>query len=68
MVVSGRKALEDEMHFILECPLYSIDRIEIYDKLRIKPDTNTTDSLTRLPFHAWVGPFSLFGNWLPPGL
>ena len=47
MVVSGRKVLEDEMHFILECPLYSIDRIELYDKLSIKPDTNTTDSLMR---------------------
>ena len=47
MVVSGRKVLEDEMHFILECPLYSIDRIELYDKLRIKPDINTTDSLMR---------------------
>ena len=29
MVVDGRRVEEDEMHFMLECPLYPVDRFLI---------------------------------------
>ena len=35
MMVDGRRAVEDEMHFILECPLHSEDRKLIFDQLKI---------------------------------
>ena len=37
MVVDGRRIVEDEMHFMLECPLYSEDRKLFFEKLGIEP-------------------------------
>ncbi len=36
MEVDGRRVVEDEMHFMLECPLYSEDRKILFEKLRIE--------------------------------
>ncbi len=30
MVVDGRRVVEDEMHFMLECPLYYEDRKSLF--------------------------------------
>ena len=38
MVVDGRRVVEDEMHFMLECPLYSEDRKILFEKLRIESE------------------------------
>jgi Trp operon repressor len=38
MVVDGRRVVEDEMHVLLECPLYSADRKLLFQKLRIESE------------------------------
>ena len=38
MVVDGRRIVEDEMHFMLECPLYSEDRKLLFEKLGIESE------------------------------
>jgi hypothetical protein len=38
MVVEGRRVAEGEMHFMLECPLYSEDRNLVFEKLRIESE------------------------------
>ena len=38
MVVDGRRIVEDEMHFMLECPLYSEDRKLLFEKLAIESE------------------------------
>ncbi len=35
MVVDAGRVIEDEMHFILECPSYVEDRNLLFDKLRM---------------------------------
>ena len=48
MVVDGRRAIEDEMHFMLECPLYAEDRNIMFEKLKIEPELVDKDSSMRL--------------------
>ncbi len=36
MVVDGRRVVEDEMHFMLECPWYSEDRKLVFEKRRFE--------------------------------
>ena len=38
MVTDGRRAVEDELHFILECPLYTTEREELFAKLRLESE------------------------------
>jgi hypothetical protein len=47
MVFDGRRDVEDEMYFMLECPLYSEDRELLFDTLRIEPDLVDKDSSMR---------------------
>ena len=48
MVVDGRRVVEDEMHFMLECPLYSEDRKLLFEKLDIDQESVDKDSNMRL--------------------
>lgn len=43
MVTNGRKAVEDELHFILECPLYTAERKELFAKLRLESEFDDKD-------------------------
>ncbi len=43
MVVDGRRVVEDEMRFMLECPLYSENRELLFEKLRIEAELVDTD-------------------------
>ncbi len=38
MVVDGRRVIEDEMHFMFACPLYSEDKKFLFEKLRIESE------------------------------
>ncbi len=38
MVVDGIRVVEDDLHFMLECPLYSEDMKLLFEKLRIESD------------------------------
>ena len=58
MVVDGRRVVEDEMHFILECPLYAVDRKTSFEKMKIEPelvDINSSMKLVMNPdsFEGW---------------
>ncbi len=37
-MTDGRRAVEDKMHFILECPLYTTERSELFAKLRLESE------------------------------
>ena len=39
MMIDGRRAVEDEMHFILEFPLYSEGRKLIFNQIKINPES-----------------------------
>jgi hypothetical protein len=43
LVTDGRRAVEDEMHFILECPLYTTERKELFAKLRLESEFSDKD-------------------------
>ncbi len=47
MVVGGRSVVEDEMHFMLECPLYSEDRKLLFEKLRTASESLDKGSIVR---------------------
>lgn len=47
MMIDGRRVVEDEMHFMLECPLYSEDRKLVFDKLKINPELLNKNSCMR---------------------
>ena len=58
MVVDGRRVVEDEMRFMLECPLYSEDRKLIFEILRIESELVDKDLSMRKvmnpePFEGW---------------
>ena len=58
MVVGGRRVVEDEIHFILECPLYAEDIQNIFEKMNIEPelvDKNSSMKLVTNPdsFAGW---------------
>ncbi len=38
MVVDGRRVVEDELHFMFECPLYSENRKLLFEKPRIESE------------------------------
>ena len=37
-MTDGRRAVEDEMHFVLECPLYTTERKELLAKPRLESE------------------------------
>jgi hypothetical protein len=45
--IDGERAVEDEMHFMLECPLFSQERKTLFEKLRIEYDPNEKASCMR---------------------
>ena len=47
-VFDGRRVIEDEMHFMLECPLYAEDRVIMFEKLKIEPELVDKDSSMKL--------------------
>ena len=58
MVVDGRRVVEDEMHFILEWPLYAEDWKTFFEKMNIEPelvDKNSNMKLVMNPdsFEGW---------------
>ena len=48
MVVDNRRVVEDEMHFILECPLYAEDRKIFFEKMNIESELVDKNSSMRL--------------------
>ncbi len=49
MMIDGRRAVVDEMHFMLESPLYRYyeDRKLVFDKLKIDPELLNKNSCMR---------------------
>ena len=45
--IDGARAVDDEMHFILECPLFSQERKMLFEKLQIEYDPNEKASCMR---------------------
>lgn len=48
MIIDSRRAVEDELHFMIECPLYNNERKELFTKLRVEPECMDKDLQMRI--------------------